>query len=449
MKSVPENGIHIAVIADDLTGANDTGVQFAKQGLSTVVLMGAPPSSGGFEEDVVVVDSQSRASSPEEAYRNVAKAARLFRNRRFHVVFKKIDSTLRGNIGREIDAIMDICGQEVAVVAPAFPKNGRTTVGGYHLLQGAPLESTELARDLKCPVTESHLPTLLSRQTLRKVGHVGIKSVLAGADGILDAMEAASAAGDRVIVCDAWRDEHLAMHAEAAMRLGKPVLWVGSAGLAECLPRVLGLVAAARGRRSDRDDPAGRSTVVVLAGSVSDVTRGQLRMLERRPGVESVEADPRELLRKETAAGEIRRCLEAVVAAAGEGRDVVVSSGYSQEVVDRTMEAAASMGLSSQRTAEEIAAAFGILCREIAMRVKLKGLVLTGGDIALSSCSRLSATGFSVVEEVAPGIPAGLLKGGLCDGLRVVTKAGAFGDEDALCRAVDCLKRDRMEVRGR
>jgi uncharacterized protein YgbK (DUF1537 family) len=106
------------------------------------------------------------------------------------------------------------------------------------------------------------------------------------------------------------------------------------------------------------------------------------------------------------------------------------------------------MGLSSQRTAEMISSGFGVLCREIATNVKLKGLVLTGGDIALSSCSLLSATGFNVVEEVAPGIPVGLLKGGLCDGLRVVTKAGAFGDEDALCKAVDCLKRDRLERGG-
>ncbi|MBI5603278.1 MAG: four-carbon acid sugar kinase family protein, partial [Deltaproteobacteria bacterium] len=85
--------------------------------------------------------------------------------------------------------------------------------------------------------------------------------------------------------------------------------------------------------------------------------------------------------------------------------------------------------------------ALGLLGQQMAMEVTLGGLVLTGGDIALSSCRLLSATGIKVIEEVAPGIPLGMLKGGLCDGLKVVTKAGAFGAEDALCQAVDYLKR--------
>ena len=87
-----------------------------------------------------------------------------------------------------------------------------------------------------------------------------------------------------------------------------------------------------------------------------------------------------------------------------------------------------------------VAAALGGLCRKIALSVPLGGLVLTGGDIALSCCSLLSASGISVVREVAPGIPVGVLKGGQCPGMKVVTKAGAFGAEDALCRAVDSLK---------
>ena len=81
-----------------------------------------------------------------------------------------------------------------------------------------------------------------------------------------------------------------------------------------------------------------------------------------------------------------------------------------------------------------------ILCRRITLNAPLGGLVLTGGDIAVSCCSLLSASGISVLREVAPGIPVGVLKGGQCSGLKVVTKAGAFGAEDALCRAVDSLR---------
>jgi len=425
-----ETNNKIIVIADDLTGANDTGVQFSKHGLQTVVLTGMKGLPDIFDEDVVVVDTQSRALRPEVAYQQVSKTAALFRDKPYKAIYKKVDSTLRGNLGPEIDAIMDTCGKEVAIVAPAFPKNGRITVGGYHFLQGAPLEATEIARDPKCPISESHLPTLLAVQTKRKVGHVGIKDIVAGSEHIVDTMGKLCDQDKKVIVCDIWHEDHLKLIALSAVRLDKQLLWVGSAGLAEYLPSVLGL-----GVGSGEKDP-----VVVIAGSVSKVTRAQIANLRQRKDVAYVEVDPCLLVQQDTAHHEARRCFNSVSAAVSAGNDVVLASGYSDEVVAKTIERGVSLGLSSQQTTEAVAAMLGKLCREIATNISLSGLVMTGGDIAVSCCSSLSATGIKVVEEVAPGIPVGVLKGGICDGLRVVTKAGAFGAEDALCKALDRLK---------
>lgn len=431
MEKNNNTGKKIVVIADDLTGANDTGVQFAKQGLKTIVLMGTGHSLSTLEEDVVVVDTQSRAFLPDEAYKQVFKTALLFKDRRqFQTIYKKIDSTLRGNLGTEIDAIMDACEKELAIVAPAFPKNGRITVGGYHFLQGAPLEATEIARDPKCPIQESHLPTLLSEQTKRKVGHIGIKSIMAGPDSIFEEITKIYANGRKVIVCDVWQEEHFKMIILAAVRFEKQILWVGSAGMAEYLPSVMGFDAASIGK-----DP-----VVILAGSVSNITRSQISRLKQRPEIMYLEIDPCALLQPEAATVEIGRCFNAAINALKAGKDVAIVSGYSDEIVAKTKDKGSSLCLSSQQTAEAIASALGVLCRQVALSVKLSGLILTGGDTAVSCCSLLSANGITVVREVAPGIPVGLLKGGPCDGLRVVTKAGAFGAEDALCKAVDCLK---------
>jgi uncharacterized protein YgbK (DUF1537 family) len=325
---------------------------------------------------------------------------------------------------------MDACGLELAIVAPAFPRNGRTTVGGCHFLGNTPLEATEIARDPNCPVSESHIPTLIAEQTKRKVGHIGIKNVIAGTEGILAAMRRLSAAGQKILVCDAWMEEHLKMIAMAAVRLEKSVLWVGSAGLAEYVPLALGLGAAS----------ADKKPVVVIAGSVSSVTRGQVAMLRQRTDVAFIEAAPGAFLKPGAAQAEADRCCHAAVDAIRTGKDVVIVSGYSDEMVARTQEEGLSLGLSSRQTSEAVAAALGSLCRQIALNAPVSGLVLTGGDIALSCCSLLSADGISVLREVAPGIPVGVLKGGQCSGLKVVTKAGAFGAEDALCKAVDCLK---------
>jgi uncharacterized protein YgbK (DUF1537 family) len=421
----------IVVIADDLTGANDTGVQFAKQGLKTIVLMFVPAAPSELDEDVLVVDTRSRALPPTEAYQRVTETALLFKNRdQFQTLYKKIDSTLRGNIGAEIDAIMDACGLELAIVAPAFPGTGRMTVGGCHFLGSAPLEATEIARDPLCPVTESHIPTLLAAQTKREVGHVGIKSLLAGTEGILEAMRQLTAAGRKVLVCDAWQEEHLKMIALAAVRLARPVLWVGSAGLAEYVPMALGPGAAS----------ADKKPVVVIAGSLSNVTRGQVAMLRQRTDLAYIEASPWAFLKPATAQAETNRCYHAALDAIRAGKDVVIVSGDSDEMVARTNAEGLSLGLSNRQISEAVAAALGGLCRQIALNAPLGGLVLTGGDIAVSCCSLLSASGISVIREVAPGIPAGILKGGQCSGLKVVTKAGAFGAEDALCRAVDSLR---------
>jgi uncharacterized protein YgbK (DUF1537 family) len=370
----------------------------------------------------------------------VANAAVWFRDNQFHLVFKKIDSTLRGNIGPEIDAIMDTCGYGLAIVAPAFPKNGRISAGGYHFLQGIPLEATEIAKDPRSPITETHIPTLLSSQTSRRVGHVGIKSILAGPEGIREAIGKLVARGEEVIVCDAWQDEHLKMLAVAAMRLERQVLWVGSAGWAEYLPSAMGLHAGSVNKAHAAKDSKRPIPVVVLAGSVSRITRAQVRTLKQRPALVHIELNPWATLQKATAAQEIKGRANAALKAIKDGKDVVITSGYRDGMVERTVAKAGLLNLSIQQTAEKIAAAMGKLCRAIAADVALGGLVLTGGDIALNCCRQLSSTGFFVLEEVAPGIPLGRLKDGLCDGLMVVTKAGAFGAEDALCKAVDCLK---------
>jgi uncharacterized protein YgbK (DUF1537 family) len=392
--------------------------------------MSLPDSPSDFEEDVLIVDTQSRALAPADAYQKAAEAARLFKDG-VQTLYKKVDSTLRGNLGTEIDAILDVCGFGLAIVAPAFPKNGRTTVGGRHFLGNAPLEATEIARDPVCPVSESHIPTLLAGQTKRKVGHVGIRDVMGGTEGILAAMRQLSAAGREVLVCDAWLDDHLKEIAAAAVQLEKPILWVGSAGLAEYVPQALGLGAST----------ADGKPILVIAGSVSSVTRCQVDTLRQRAGVVCIEADPCAFLKPASAQAETDRCCQAAVSAIGAGKDVVIVSGHSDEIVTRTIEEGLSTGLSPRQSSEAVAEALGGLCRRIALNAPLGGLVLTGGDIAVSCCRHLSAGGISVLREVAPGIPAGVLKGGQRPGLGVVTKAGAFGAEDALCKAVDWLKR--------
>ena len=411
------------VIADDLTGANDTGVQFASKQLQTEVLLEGISSHCSVEAEVVVVDTNSRALSKHEAYDRVQKITKQAAEVGFCQYYKKVDSTLRGNVGAEIKAILDLGMHDFALVMPAFPKNGRTTVGGYHLLHGVPLSATEIAKDPKCPVFETVLPKLLSQQTDLPVGHIGINELLSGKDSIKKAIQDHLSKGCKIISFDAWWDEHFKQAIEAALEVSKRILWAGSAGLAEYLPPLLGW-----NQKSNVQLPT-----FVVAGSVSSVTRGQIEMLLKE-GYELVEIPVENYLRFQKQ--QPMPCIEKALQYLDTGINVVVTSGYHLESVERAKLAGEKLGLTSVEVSDIVSEILGSISEAILREKEVAGIVLTGGDTAVAVCRALGVTGIQVLKEVAPAIPLGKIKTSEGKTLRIVTKAGAFGSPDALLKAV-------------
>lgn len=415
------------VVADDLTGANDTGVQFARQGLYTEVMLDGTPLPSSTGAAVVVVDTNSRTLAPQEAYHKVKKAASQAHSAGFCHYYKKLDSTLRGNVGVELKAILDLGLHDFAFVMPAFPRNGRTTVGGCHLLKGIPLAATEIARDPKCPVRETSLPELLRRQTGLPAGHIGIDELIRGEESIAARIRGYIKDGCTVISCDAWLDEHFLLAAQAARSVSQRILWSGSAGLADCMPQLLGWT----------EQGQGGQPVLVVAGSVSSVTRGQIDTL-LADGFELVEVEAAGCLTdpQSGAARFVDKALELL----DQGRNVVLSSGYRSDAVQRAREAGAKLGMSDVAVSDTVARILGLMGSEIIRRHEVAGIVLTGGDTAVAVCQELGVTGIRVKEEVTSGIPLGEMITAQGKRLRVITKAGAFGGEDALAKAARRLQ---------
>ncbi len=419
------------VIADDLTGANDTGVQFARQGLHTEVMLDGTPLNSSTEAAVVVVDTNSRTLVPKDAYHKVKKAASQAYAAGFRHYYKKVDSTLRGNVGIELNAILDLGLHDFAFVMPAFPQNGRTTIGGHHLLKGMPLAATEIARDPKCPVRETVLPELLRQQTGLLVGHIGITELLQGEKSMADSIRRHVGAGCTVISCDAWLDEHFQLAVRAARSVSQRILWSGSAGLADCMPQLLGWT-----EEANFGHP-----VLVVAGSVSSVTRGQIDTL-LADGFELVEVEAANYLTGQDQ--EVLRFADKALDFLANGKSVVLSSGYRSDAVQRAKEAGIKLGMSGVEVSDAVARILGLMGSEIIRRQEVAGVVLTGGDTAVAVCQELGVTGIRVMEEVAPGIPLGEMITAQGKRLRVVTKAGAFGDSDALSKAVHRLQQKEV-----
>jgi uncharacterized protein YgbK (DUF1537 family) len=423
----------VAVVADDLSGGADCGVSFAHAGLDVAIQLdrhAAPPDWA----QVAVIPTDSRDAGAEESRAAVTEAVASLASRRPALWYKKIDSTLRGHLAPELAAAIGGVRPDLTIVAPAFPAHGRTVIGGRGFLNGSPLESAEVwrAQGLTGPDGGAALPALLcapgGRADGLRVRSLSLEDIRAGRAGEFLAGVAAGTAS--VVVCDAETEDDLAAVAAGGLATGRRILWVGSAGLAQHLAvlHVAGLHAGGRAGVSPPGLPAGagRKPVAVVAGSAAGAAAGQLGYLESRPGIRVVRVHPATIL------ADTARDLAAAGRALGEalaaGQDVALGFVPPDAPGPRgglLLDTAASRVLS--RALGELVARHND---------QIGGIVATGGDTALAVLSACGITALRPVGEVVTGVPVSIASP---DGRPVVTKAGAFGDDQVLARAVDVL----------
>ncbi|MCX6648407.1 MAG: four-carbon acid sugar kinase family protein, partial [Candidatus Bathyarchaeota archaeon] len=281
--------MRIGVLADDLTGAFDTGVQFRSWGLSVEVLIGDVKDASKLACDVVVVDTESRLLNKEDAYWRVYHATEKLMQLGVERVYKKVDSTLRGNIGAELDAAMEASKAGFAFFAPAYPTYGRTTLSGKQLVDNSPVEKTEYVDELGAKTSE--IAAIIGAQSKRRVGLVSQDVVEAGVDSIKARVEALKKDGVEVAVFDALTEKHLI---DIARSIGDVKLLVGSAGFASEVPPGLGM-------RNPKP-------ILSVCGSTRRLSRTQVRNLHDRLGFREVEIGITRLIDGEAAVKEeVRR----------------------------------------------------------------------------------------------------------------------------------------------
>jgi len=332
----------VGILADDLTSAADGAAPFVERGASAWIGRKCLPCR---DSDMVAIDSGSRSLPVARAAEATASLTRQLAS--CGILYKTVDSTLRGHVRAELEACYAASGRQRLLFAPAFPAAGRTTVGGIQLVDGVPVAETAYGRDPVHPAHHSALADLVP-------------------DTIPDA-----------ILLDASTQEELDARV-AALPDPESILWVGSPGMAVALARRLRPAAPVA---MDKGHKAGRVLVAV----------GSANIRSHRQGDRLTDMDGVALIRTP-------RSPEAD------------SSG----VLDRIAYAAAAR----LRTGE------------------FDALIATGGDTMDAILDRLGIDAFEILQELEPGFPLG--KARLDDGgtLLIASKAGGFGDDDALRRAV-------------
>ena len=390
------------IVADDFTGANDTGVQLTRRGFRTKVVL----KPEGVEDDGLsyVLDTESRNIPGQEASEKVARLLSGLDLSGFDCVIKKVDSTLRGNIAEEIRETDRVFQSGLVVFMPALPTLGRTTKGSVHRLNGVRIGLTELAHDPRKPVKQDNIAAILRGAFDEPVGTLTLGQIRAGEIGFEDA---------RLWACDAETNEDMVKVILAAKKTGKRVLWVGTAAIAD------GLLNA--------DQPALPALAVIA--SVSEVARRQIRYAESK-GLRIQTVDIADIIRGGDCSFYVQRAVE--ILKSGEDLAVVSSASYDRAELDASLAAGAEQGMGRDEVAEFTGNAISDLAADILDAVRVSGLFLSGGDTAIHFIDAVRATGAEIVFELTVGIPMMRLSGGRFDGLKVITKAGAFGTEEVL-----------------
>jgi len=424
-KNARQNPDKLLIVADDFTGANDTGVQFAKKKLRTIMLTGKEKIRTTLKNcDVLVVDTESRFDGGDTAYIKAREAGKTAEKEKIKYVYKKLDSTMRGNIGAEISGVMDSTGIGHAVVVPAFPANGRITKDGNVYVKGVLLEETEFANDPKTPVKGSYIPEIISRQTDKKTALINYNDLRSGKEHLINKLKELMGEGARIIVIDVLDNDDLEMIASSVTSFRDKILYAGSTGFAEYLPEYL---FPGRIKKSN----------VVIAGSVSSITRWQIEYARKNLDVRVIDIDAEQLF-KGGSLKEKERVLEIIKDYSGVGQDFIIRTAPSEESVSKCFDLGRKSGLDRFKVSETTAVFLGELAKDIITDFSINGIMITGGDTAIKVATALNISGTIIKDEISPGIPWGHFLDRHKD-IIVVSKAGGFGGEEAIYMVLNFL----------
>jgi uncharacterized protein YgbK (DUF1537 family) len=395
------------VIADDLTGAMDTGVGLAQAGLSAIITFS---STTQIASDAVVVTTDSRAESASEAYRRVKAAGERFRD---YFIYKKVDSTLRGNVAAELQALLDVTAAPHAVMCPAFPAIKRTVVNGILLVDGVPVHQTSFSRDPVSPVTRSDIIELLRAGS--GIGALNLK--LDDVErGPVHLAERIRESASRVVVVDAVEDRHLRCIADALATSSERLLPCGSGGLGAHVPLAFGYCV---GERDLPPAPAG--PVLLAVGSRNDVSVRQLQRVLDTINPPLIRVEPNEFRSRAGRASRANQLASKIVQLFSESRVVVLSSSLSDY---------------APQLRHTMAPVLGAIVSRVLASCTLAGLFLSGGDVARAVCGEEGIQALRILGDLQPGVIVGEAAGARYEGVRVITKAGGFGNEEAMTQAI-------------
>lgn len=395
-----KNMVDLLMIADDMTGALDSGIALVNKGISTEVLANPEHDLSRIRSDhrAIVINTASRHLDPQKAYDVVYRICRQATQLGIPLIYKKTDSVMRGNIGAELEAALLACGEETLYFAPAFPQMKRITRNGVQYVDDVPIHKSSFASDILNPITDAFIPNIIAQQSK------------------LPVIDRENTTGRQAIrLFDGETEEDMRSAARVALARSRGVL-AGCAGFAGAVAEVLQQGAA---KTQKLFDPP----LAVLCGSVHPASKAQLnyaaRQGLRRFWVTSTELIQEDYLENGKGAQLVRELRDA----AASGKTILVETAYEEEQ--------RSGSVQHGEIAEKLPDAMGSLAVKLLEAGFSGTLMIFGGDSLGGFIKAMDVPGIEPVMEICPGV---VLSKALWKGreLKFITKAGSFGNPELI-----------------
>lgn len=396
--------VRLVILTDDLTGALDTGVQLSKAGIKTLVSLKVNFRS---DYEVLVFDLKSRHLPRDDAYRLVFEAAREAFENGAGLVYKKVDSALRGNIGSELEALLHASGVNRLLFIPAYPKNNRITIGGVHWINGVKAAESIFAHDPFEPVRHSNVADIIFEQSSVNVETSVRKN---GLEPVIE-------------VLDAKNENDLLNIARNLSTNALPPALAGCAGFAAYLPKLLHL------QKAETESINKSKSVLVISGSLNSTAIRQIQWAKNNGYRVFTLTREQKLTPEYWLNNENDNLISAIDSEMGRNGIVIVETV--QEESDLFAETAGKSKTDLEKNRQLVQSNLAALTSLLLKKIKVDSLVVVGGDTLRGILENLGVEQIIPADEIAPGIVISQIKYYGND-LYLVSKSGGFGQEHTL-----------------
>ena len=419
------------VIADDLTGSNATCSLFKKIGLRAASILKLQGDIN-YDVDVISYSTASRGLDKEEAYKKVSEAIKILKNKNVLVYNKRIDSTLRGNIGTEINAMLDnLEDDRIAIVIPSYPDSGRIVVNKTMLVNGVLLENSDAGKDPKTPIKTSCVESLVQKDIKYSSTYFTLSDIEQPIEEIVKKIQEAIKKS-RVLIFDAVNNEDIIKISKAIIHSDIDIVTVD--------PGPFTLYYSKELQKKNHLE----KKILMVIGSVTATTKKQIEYILQEEDIFLVKMKVEDFFEKETCLKEIERVIAYIKKGiASYDLFLVTTSPIGDEKKTDLQKLAENLNT----TVEEISKIIANTLTETVVKIlketeKFDGVYSSGGDITIALLEKLKAIGVEIREEVIPLAAYGRIIGGDFPNLKLVSKGGMVGDEKTIKLCLHKIKND-------